>query len=824
MLTVGCDRSAVFGALKIWVLSLTFLFGFSSLALADDDSHPSPEKAEEVFSKQSEADISPFTLEALADLQSLRRSYVSELPATALERIDSEYIVALLDFCTSENLMALSQEMLKLFRQDLAYAVPAETAATELVTGEKSLKEFNHLAATLSTLQALTGPSRKEFRNLANPKRGIQPETKHATIRAALEALEFEYENISTEDWHRRLMRAFLAMYEKGKRLELELYDDAREKLLRQYERTGSIVDEDVAADEIMDEVDQSFHDLVRTESPRVQMNIEDWGRAEITQANGIKVIKVIHFESERAFVFVNIDRVEVDSAHVKKIVARAGVYGGRHREDLQTGRDVTLIGYHNNSPLGYGHESVVQNFKRPRFSFTPRGLQWWFAATIHKPDPQVIAEQVVCSVAQLGIIFFMGYLELEVFGNKSNRNWESVREAAFYTFFFSVAVIGPFIDSWIYWEDQTPRANSEAERRKMVKWKKWVKSLLYGIPFTAFITNRSLADINNSLRVLVNTDINSRVKSNTHIFTELAKESGFGSRTVALPVLSSLPRIPYWISVSKDGPKVHWSMKLGDLFHWKWRRIVYNITEVYLNLPFKVAAFMGLSVLLEAHGIQYDMPVGQILFLSLIPISTYEASVISQHFDLPSTPMRQERWENMKGFLVKAMEAVTGSVEDVAMLSGGSAVFRSRLTRRDRAIRIRERLKASLDGTLYLMEAGVQRFGAWAESGAGKIEKQIELNEERESHKLYGQLNHHVLSASARAHQFLGRGSRLELPRARSEADRRISLKPTLTNAEAIGGAPWMAIRGVSIRTAKAVAAFSQACIGAVRTSTPSP
>lgn len=828
--------------LKFFVFCFLSFCAFSGTPIVADDSIQPHERAIEIFQQQFDLGLESSDLSRkLERLQRLREHYISAVPEDSLARLKSDYISELIDFCTAEVLLSLNQELLVLFRQDLSHVIPFQESAQGIIRSDRSLREFTHLAATLNTLHKLTGAERADFKNLASPKKWIRPKSSHPELADALTELNFNYDGLSPDQWEVRLLSAFLQMYEKGKGVELEVYEQVRRDILgskgdegfvpipnEDHRLSQQIVAESNLSKQILEEVDKEFQLRVRNEDESIQMKIDDWGRAEVTQAGGVKVIKVVHFKSERAFIWVNVDQVPIDSAHVRKIVARAGVYGGTHREDGQAGRDVTVIGYKNNTAIGYRNTEVVQNFQRPKHRFTPTGARWWLWATMHRIDDKVLAEQLVCAAFQFAIVMAMGGLEIDVFGNPNGKSYEDVLAAAVYTFFYGAVVIGVFIESIIYWEMQTPRAKSEMERRRHIKFKKYVKSLLYAIPFIALIKQKSLLDPAVFIPALIFTEVNARVKSHTQVFTELAEADGLAKRSF------------YWFGKPKpddgllaDGrepetqlekAKVKARQTLNRYREWKYRRIIYNGTEVYLNLPFKVAAFSGLAIQFAVGASVVTLPVGPLAFLAMIPIASYEALQLakSPHSKLKNRDIqkRQEAWDSIRNTMVNTAEAFIGSFEDIALAAGAHHFTRTRRDGSVFAARLKKRLKLTINGTLSLMEAPVKGLGSLANAGADKIQNQLAAHG-TDNPNLYQRIDHGVLSASASAHQGLAQLKDLQLPRWNlTEAEGELNLEPVVIDIEEVVGKPYRGIRKAAIATGIGVFEGCKAALRVLKTS----
>ncbi|TVQ78132.1 MAG: hypothetical protein EA369_07715 [Bradymonadales bacterium] len=630
-----------------------------------------------------------------------------------LHPLEDPYIRRMTDFLYGVDIFDLPKELLKALHQDLSRAFPAgqdlkHRRAPELESElqNSSYFEFAKTISVISSLHLIISGEAKALMEVTNPRWSIRPESMHRSLSEALRELpDFDLEGQDSEYWEQQLISGFLEMLQQGRRVEKQLYDEVFRSLEKSYEATRTRVSQSSLVDESLEGVNDRFRSLIRLESDEIRLEFA-WGRAEITQADGVKVIKLVHYASERAFLFVNTNKVRPDSKHLRKILARAMVEGGRGRLDGETGRDPVVIFYENGTEVGYTRTSAVQTYKRPPKKSMDYAKLWWWA-TMHKPNGKIVVEQAICAIFQMGVILGVGYLDLEVVGN-STRTWEDVWTATFFTGFYGAFVIGFFIDSWIHWESRA-KGQSFDERRKTIKWKKYVKSLLYAIPFTALFTQRSLLDPENTARVLVNTELNAMVKSRTHVANELAEKAGVSSREIKIPVLNSLPFV-------------------GQYFSFKWGRLVYNFGEIYLTLPLKILAYVNFGVWVNLGDQSAHLPLGQAAILLAIPIATFEASRISAHFNLRKKEDYQESWNRLKSRLYEFFNFFYANAEDLVMLIPDTLTRTAGLSNSEKLSRF-DRLIRRL-GKLGL--TSIQNIEGFERSLGNKSKERLKISEEK--------------------------------------------------------------------------------------------
>ena len=102
-------------------------------------------------------------------------------------------------------------------------------------------------------------------------------------------------------------------------------------------------------------------------------------GKAEMTSLDGARITRVAHMPTQLSFVVVDSSKVALDSAHLRRFVARQLIDAGKTRWDLQEGRDTILV------IRNGGKEFETKFVARPK----PWTRAWWRAnwdATWKKP------------------------------------------------------------------------------------------------------------------------------------------------------------------------------------------------------------------------------------------------------------------------------------------------------------------------------------------------------------------------------------------------------------------------------------------------------
>ncbi len=564
------------------------------------------------------------------------------------ERLGHSHIKDVLNFVEQDINPETSSDTLQDIYNDLLTVLPEGSDLTSLVREGHNLGDYAQYLHALTTVSyLLEGPKREIL--VADPRKPFQPRRTYHSLTESLEDISFNFDGYSARDWSRRIHEAFLMMQEKAVKTELSILAEFEKKL----DPTGSRAPEILA--QAVEATDRELMRRIRDEEESIQTKINGWGRAELTvnedSGGRVKVVKIVHFKSERAFYFVCVDTLPADSRHYHVMLARGLVHGGTHRIDGKRGRDSIAIIYRNNGQaLGMQQILEVRDYRKPESKLSREFLTLWRWATVHPVNGATAIEQVFCSLFQFGLILGLGYLEIELL-NQNHRSWDDVLKGATYTFFFGSVIIGLLIDTWIYWEG-LPKDKKTRTQRKLVK------SLLYAIPFTFLITGKAISDLGSWFRIITNSFVNGYVKANTFVLVDLAEEAGLARRQFPVPLLGRIYK--------KDGG---WRETVGTWFQWKWRRMIYNLTEVYLNLPVKVLALMNFSILVPLGSAGVNLPVGLMAFLLYVPVSAFEAAQIAEHYNLRSKNLRHANWNKTKQDFRRIIDHSVSLIEDLAIV-----------------------------------------------------------------------------------------------------------------------------------------------------------
>lgn len=97
-------------------------------------------------------------------------------------------------------------------------------------------------------------------------------------------------------------------------------------------------------------------------------------GISELSTIDGQRFVRVLHKSSDTAYVYLNINRVDPRSKHLKKYIARQHIATNKDENGNPQGRDLVLIWYHRDSINTMSVVKAVQYLPRYK-KFSPR---WW--------------------------------------------------------------------------------------------------------------------------------------------------------------------------------------------------------------------------------------------------------------------------------------------------------------------------------------------------------------------------------------------------------------------------------------------------------------
>jgi len=554
------------------------------------------------------------------------------------ESLTSEEFQYLLDLVADPELRDFDLEVL---RRTFLKLIPKDTLISPLE--EPPREQLVILDALLSIDFRLS--LGKEFFDNAEAQKRIRPDAVYKSLRQAISELQLSSSQ-SASELEKQMVRAFMTMRQRGKFQEFQNVAHGMNMVPQIMEDRGlSEADAKIEAIRIGE---QAFLNRVKSGDPELSVKITNFGKAEVNALDERKFIKVVHGESERAILFVDADKIDPNSKHLRKVISRIMIDGGKSRTDGEVGRDVLVVWFRNGNGMGFSGVDRVEKYDRPEEFSEDWWARWWWAtaAPVRARDVGLGATfGVAQGLVTLGLAFASS-LAMQAWHNWSDGTPAPISEMSQIAWDhlpwlgakFTVAYgtfIGAFSNSIRVWE---MRGTHEG---KIIK--KFAKSAGYSYPWTAIGTSDPLvfgqasAVAQTHARILLNFYLNGVGKVYWQRITEVLEATRKSSREVYMPVLSKIPGV---------GPK---------FFVWSGGSFTYQAVELGTAYPPKMLD-LGNFFKFHIDAINYDLPLGKIMFVASIPLAVYSSMRVAEKANYEGASKMREDWQRMK----KTMRVIT--------------------------------------------------------------------------------------------------------------------------------------------------------------------
>lgn len=388
-------------------------------------------------------------------------------------------------------------------------------------------------------------------------------------------------------------------------------------------------------------------------------------GRAKVTKVDGVKWIRVVHRDLPYAFTFYNMDKVEMDSAHIHLIHANNHFNSGKNvkPEELPEewmrqkrargalfGRDEIASLYHerHGDPEAPPVIESVQIFLRPQKG-TPQ-YDYEFKLACDKPFSisNMIVNGAFMGMFQLGVLYGINQASPHI--PFLGGHMDPLHPALLgFTFAYSL-----YAGGWLY---PKLRARSQSLTYSARFWLRGLLiSLPYAVVYKTFVTwdamHESIAEgygpmiaffLAQAVNIGINFAINNRVSNELNEWTQTDQEFRTQNGNVKL--------------LEKIGLKVK---RIDFMGQKRYVLISFSARTVDLNNNFR-----GIEIPLPLLDSHYFLSVGKILYLGLAPLLRFmNLKRVERHPEYRDTTFAQqhrERWD--KSFTARMLKAAKGAI-----------------------------------------------------------------------------------------------------------------------------------------------------------------
>jgi len=461
----------------------------------------------------------------------------------------------------------------------------------------------------------LDQPVREQFR--------IQPDQTFHDLHAAVENLGMVVKDQTASELVRKILEGFTTIRKKGIYEEHTLIEQELKVAGAYAKRHGVSIQE--ARDHAVLLGEENFLSKIQNEDSSTKIDLPGFGKAEVNSADGIKFIRLVHQASGNAILFLDSDKIDPNSKHVRKIISRR-IESGKTRSDGMIGRNDIVVWYSNGNSAGISKINRVEYYENPEM-FSENWWTAWLWATVSRLRTNDFGLGASFGLLQGAAI--MGLTALSNAGAHAFGLWHvmpySLSTLAFTVFYGTL--IGTLANNIRPWELRG------SHNEKVIK--KFVKSAGYSYPFTIFMTGDplvglSLVVLQTHARIIFNFYINGTGKVYWQRITEILDRKRISSKSFNVPILHRVPFVGERFFVWPGGSTTYQAVELGTAF------------------PPKI---LDLGKYLGVHipGLSETIPAGKIVFVSSVPLAMYSSAKLAEKVGDDKVEEYRADWENFK-------------------------------------------------------------------------------------------------------------------------------------------------------------------------------